>query len=260
MEEIHNAKFLILKAALDEISELGVGNARTGSIAQRAGVTSGLLHYYFGTKEKLIKAIISHLFDQELTDEIVVIPYHRDCSPVEKIQAILYSILKCNINRTTHNIIKFYHQLMAGEREMLNELSDHYDFFAEQYIISIINEGIRQNYFKIKYPSFFAMDLILTITQQMSLYYALEGRTVQKEFFPEPFPETFSEYFINTSLRKIIIPEKILKIKELDDDLKKIVDTYIDLISRKEVISSWHIVMRLIIKLFNDEHLKTGER
>ena len=252
MEDTKKAKFLILKAALDEIAESGVGNARTSSIAKRAGVTSGLLHYYYGTKENLIKAIINHLFDQELIEGITVIPFHRECSPVEKLQVILYSIVECNFKEAIYNIVRFYQQLMVGERELLNNLMDYYDFFAERYIISVINEGIKQKYFNIEHPSIFAMDLIFSVTPHMSMHNLLQGRSEQEEFFPDPFFETFKEYFIDASMRKILIPEKVSKIKALDDDLKRVVDIFINLLSKREVISSWHMAMRLIMKLFKD--------
>lgn len=48
---------LILKAAEREFVEKGFAGARTTSIAEAAGVTHGMLHYYFRTKEKLFERI-----------------------------------------------------------------------------------------------------------------------------------------------------------------------------------------------------------
>jgi AcrR family transcriptional regulator len=47
----------ILKAAEAEFIEKGYGNAKTVSIARRAGVSHSMLHYYFRTKEKLFQRI-----------------------------------------------------------------------------------------------------------------------------------------------------------------------------------------------------------
>lgn len=52
----------ILKAAEREFLAKGFEGARTTSIAEAAGVTHAMLHYYFRTKEKL--------FDRILTDKI----------------------------------------------------------------------------------------------------------------------------------------------------------------------------------------------
>ncbi len=49
----------ILKAAENEFFEKGFAGARTTSIAEAAGVTHAMLHYYFRTKEKLFKRIVS---------------------------------------------------------------------------------------------------------------------------------------------------------------------------------------------------------
>lgn len=43
----------ILKAAEQEFLTKGYDGARTTSIAQAAGVTHAMLHYYFRTKEQL---------------------------------------------------------------------------------------------------------------------------------------------------------------------------------------------------------------
>lgn len=49
----------ILRAAEKEFFEKGLAGARTTSIAEAAGVTHAMLHYYFRTKEKLFERIVS---------------------------------------------------------------------------------------------------------------------------------------------------------------------------------------------------------
>ena len=50
---------LILKAAEKEFFNNGYAGARTTSIAEAAGVTHAMLHYYFRTKENLFEKIIA---------------------------------------------------------------------------------------------------------------------------------------------------------------------------------------------------------
>jgi len=52
-----NTEQIILEAAEAEFLEKGYGNAKTVSIAQRAGVSHSMLHYYFRTKEQLFQKI-----------------------------------------------------------------------------------------------------------------------------------------------------------------------------------------------------------
>jgi AcrR family transcriptional regulator len=59
----------ILGAALEAFAERGFDGARTRDIAERAGANLGLLTYYFGDKEQLWKAAVTHAFD-ELRQEL----------------------------------------------------------------------------------------------------------------------------------------------------------------------------------------------
>lgn len=55
---------MILSAASEEFSENGYDAATTASIARRVGVTQPLVHYHFGSKERLWKTTVNELFDR----------------------------------------------------------------------------------------------------------------------------------------------------------------------------------------------------
>ena len=57
-----NKELEILKAAEHEFLTKGYDGARTTSIAQAAGVTHAMLHYYFRTKEQLFDRIVESKF------------------------------------------------------------------------------------------------------------------------------------------------------------------------------------------------------
>lgn len=52
-----NTKQIILDAAEEVFLEKGYGNAKTMTIAKRAGVSHSMLHYYFSTKENLFQTV-----------------------------------------------------------------------------------------------------------------------------------------------------------------------------------------------------------
>lgn len=52
---------LILEAAEEEFLTKGFDGARTTVIAERAGVTHAMLHYYFRTKEQLFERIVAKI-------------------------------------------------------------------------------------------------------------------------------------------------------------------------------------------------------
>ncbi len=62
-EEITSTPDKILKAAEDEFIEKGYGNARMMSIAERAGVSHSMLHYYYRSKEDLFQKVFNSKID-----------------------------------------------------------------------------------------------------------------------------------------------------------------------------------------------------
>lgn len=56
----------ILDAAEGEFAEHGFHGARMVAIAKRAGVTHGLLHYYFDSKDHLYEQVVGRLFNRHL--------------------------------------------------------------------------------------------------------------------------------------------------------------------------------------------------
>jgi len=52
----------LLRAAMNEFSECGLGGARMDSIAERAGVNKRLIYYYFGSKEALFLAALERTY------------------------------------------------------------------------------------------------------------------------------------------------------------------------------------------------------
>ena len=61
-QERQNKESEILAAAEQEFIAKGYDGARTTSIAQTAGVTHAMLHYYFRTKEQLFERIVDEKF------------------------------------------------------------------------------------------------------------------------------------------------------------------------------------------------------
>jgi AcrR family transcriptional regulator len=51
----------ILNAAVAAIAEKGIEGLRTRDVAGRAGINISTLHYHFGTKERLLLAVLDHV-------------------------------------------------------------------------------------------------------------------------------------------------------------------------------------------------------
>ncbi len=59
IEDVQDTEQLILKAAEREFLSKGFAGARTTSIAEAAGVTHAMLHYYYRTKAKLFDRVLA---------------------------------------------------------------------------------------------------------------------------------------------------------------------------------------------------------
>lgn len=63
-QQHRDTESLIMQAAEAEFLEKGYAGAKTTKIAERAGVTHAMLHYYFRTKEMLFEKIVSGKIEQ----------------------------------------------------------------------------------------------------------------------------------------------------------------------------------------------------
>ena len=59
----------IVKAMRESVAEVGIAGSTFERVAGKAGVSRGLLHYYFGTKERLLVEVIKR--DTEIRIEIL---------------------------------------------------------------------------------------------------------------------------------------------------------------------------------------------
>jgi AcrR family transcriptional regulator len=57
----------IVAAMRDSVTEVGIAGSTFERVAAKAGVSRGLLHYYFGTKERLLVEVIRRDTDERIT-------------------------------------------------------------------------------------------------------------------------------------------------------------------------------------------------
>lgn len=77
---VQNKEQAILEAAEREFLSKGFAGARTTSIAEAAGVTHAMLHYYFRTKEKIFERILDE--KMRLMSQSVLTPFGQPGLPL----------------------------------------------------------------------------------------------------------------------------------------------------------------------------------
>jgi len=143
-QEVRKAE--LIRATFQEVSEKGFSDTTLEDIAQRAGVSKGVLLYYFRSKEDLFLSAFKHsilMLRDRLRQTIATVS-----DPVEKVRAIVRtSFVSAKANR------KFYQAYldllsMGTRQEAFKQLNAR---FYENCIAmdeEIIAEGVRRGLFR----------------------------------------------------------------------------------------------------------------
>ncbi|WP_339109572.1 TetR family transcriptional regulator C-terminal domain-containing protein [Thioclava sp. GXIMD4216] len=78
----------LLEATLACIGEDGLNGASARKIAERAGVTAGLIRHYFGSKEEMLRAAYAHLMTQ-LTGQAEAVAQTRALTPAQSLAGFI---------------------------------------------------------------------------------------------------------------------------------------------------------------------------
>lgn len=77
----------ILDAAVDEVQRRGFASTRVTDVAAALGVSSGLVFYHFGTKDKLLAAALQHAVERDLARLEHTVAKAKD--PVDAVRRVL---------------------------------------------------------------------------------------------------------------------------------------------------------------------------
>ena len=109
----------ILKAAEQVFAETGFGGATMAEIAEKAGLPKANLHYYFGTKEELYRAVLDDILSVWLTPIAAVRP---DADPAEALAAYVQAKMKATRLRP-HASRVFANEVLHGALQIERYLS-----------------------------------------------------------------------------------------------------------------------------------------
>jgi len=81
---VKNTRERIIDCAEEVFAEKGFGGARIRDISERAGVTGAMIHYYFNSKEELLRAVLTRIVEDlvNLTGKVAPEPI----PPVVKVE------------------------------------------------------------------------------------------------------------------------------------------------------------------------------
>lgn len=97
----------VIQAAIDCIYEDGFNAANTNRIAERAGVTWGVLQYHFGDKDGLLQAVLDQYFDEFAASIAEVDPGEPDLRlRIDALVGVIWSLISSRQYRVSIAILR----------------------------------------------------------------------------------------------------------------------------------------------------------
>jgi AcrR family transcriptional regulator len=144
MNDFNDKQLEILQVAEKLFTQMGFDGASVRDIAKEANINVAMISYYFGSKERLLEAlIITRISDMRLQIENL---FKEDLNPFEKIDRLIeLYISRINKNRGMYQIIHF--EIALKKREINCEAFNEVKKENLQLLINIIEEGQQQGLF-----------------------------------------------------------------------------------------------------------------
>ena len=148
--EIRRAE--IMDAAMLLFIEKGYANTTTQDIVDKVNISRGLLYYHFKNKEDILYCLVER-YSEKLLRDIHVIVNDDDKTAIEKIRAFIDATIISTDNVSAEGTELQKTVDLEENRYMLDKLSHKLIEKLTIYFERIINQGISEKVFSVKYPS-----------------------------------------------------------------------------------------------------------
>lgn len=148
--EIRRAE--IMDAAMLLFMEKGYANTTTQDIVDKVNISRGLLYYHFKNKEDILYCLVER-YSEKLLRDIHVIVNDDDKTAIKKIRAFIDVTIISTDNVSAEGTELQKTVDLEENRYMLDKLSHKLIEKLTIYFEMIINQGISEKVFSVKYPS-----------------------------------------------------------------------------------------------------------
>jgi AcrR family transcriptional regulator len=164
----------IVEAMRESVAEVGIAGSTFERVSQKAGVSRGLLHYYFGTKERLLVDVIRR--DTEIRVERLGTAL-RSAKNVDQVLEAFFTTFARTLKSEVGYVYLVSELFVAGRQneEILHELGRLYETARTEFA-EILREKEREGAVRLRYP---AEDLLTY------LFATGDGAAVQRLSQPE---------------------------------------------------------------------------
>ena len=148
--EIRRAE--IMDASMLLFMEKGYANTTTQDIVDKVNISRGLLYYHFKNKEDILYCLVER-YSEKLLRDIHVIVNDDDKTAIEKIRDFIDATIISTDNVSAEGTELQKTVDLEENRYMLDKLSHKLIEKLTIYFERIINQGIAEKEFSVKYPS-----------------------------------------------------------------------------------------------------------
>lgn len=175
----------LVRAAYSLIAEGGFERFRTREVAARAGVNVATLHYYFATKEDLVRAVVEYLREQFATIHLPAAQQPAE-TPLEELRQELADTHYYLREMPGTYVVMFELFLRALRDPAIRPIIRDLDEGWRRYLGTFIEAGVRQGAFRAD------LDVPAAIAILMAF---IKGSVIQSLHDPEHFPaeRTYAE-------------------------------------------------------------------
>ena len=169
--EIRRAE--IMNAAMILFMEKGYTNTTTQDIVDKVNISRGLLYYHFKNKEDILYCLVEQYSDRLLKD-ISIIAYDEDKTAIEKIRSFMDVTIISSENISAEGTVLQRTVDLKENQYMIDKLSHKLVEKLTIYFEKIINQGITEKVFSVKYPletAEFLMTAYVFVSNNISIRY-----------------------------------------------------------------------------------------
>ena len=145
MTDFNEKQIEILQVAEQLFAEEGFDGTSVRDIAKKANINIAMISYYFGSKEKLLEALV--IFRIKAMSMHLENLYQENISPLDKIDKLIaYYIQRVHQNRSIYQILHF--ELSNNKREINLQAFTEVKKNNLRFLENIIKEGQEQGVFQ----------------------------------------------------------------------------------------------------------------
>ena len=166
----------IINAAMLLFMEKGYLNTTTQDIVDKVNISRGLLYYHFKNKEDILYCLVEQYSDK-LLRRIHLIAYDEEKNAIEKIRAFIDETIISSESVTDEESELQKTVDLEENRYMIDKLSHKLVEKLTIYFGKIINQGITEKVFSVKYPletAEFLMTAYVFASNNISIRYLKE--------------------------------------------------------------------------------------